>query len=311
MKKEGKKKMKGLLIFVIIISIISIFMVVQGFRCGAAVKDAKKRLETYNAQIVNLEYGKMTYVDKGSGEVIFSVHGIFGGYDQAFDTCKDFVDDYRIIAPSRFGYLGSDVLGKGTPKEQAFAYKMLLDELGIDKVFVLATSAGGTPAIRFVLDYPERVKGLILYCSALPPISKPNKVADYAGPPGFLCNNYAMFLMSPLFKPILGMESDTIYEMLPVSRRKEGIVLDSKITNLDMSRNFDDYDIESMNTPTIVLLSQDDKLVNYKEASESICRFKNLYKFISFENGGHLMEGHSEEVKTAVSDFIKKQENKN
>lgn len=29
----------------------------------------------------------MNYVDKGEGEVILSVHGIFRGYDQAFDTC--------------------------------------------------------------------------------------------------------------------------------------------------------------------------------------------------------------------------------
>ncbi len=61
----------------------------------------------------------MTYVDQGTGEVILSIHGIFGGYDQAFDTCKDKVDDFRIIAPSRFGYLESDILGDGTPAEQA------------------------------------------------------------------------------------------------------------------------------------------------------------------------------------------------
>ena len=44
----------------------------------------------------------------------------------------------------------------------------LLDKLGIDKVYLLATSAGGSIAIRFALDYPERTRGLILYCSAMP-----------------------------------------------------------------------------------------------------------------------------------------------
>lgn len=73
----------------------------------------------------------MTYVDQGRGDAIVSVHGIFGGYDQAFDTCKDKVNDYRIIAPSRFGYLGSDVLGNGTPAEQATAYVELLDNFKI------------------------------------------------------------------------------------------------------------------------------------------------------------------------------------
>lgn len=42
-------------------------------------------------------------------------------------------------------------------------------------------------------------------------VEKPKKFAEYAGPPAFLCNNYAMFLLSPMFEPIMGMESSTIY----------------------------------------------------------------------------------------------------
>ena len=185
---------------------LAIYFLVQGIRCGAAVRESKNRLAAYNAQTAALSYGEITYVDSGEGEVILSVHGIFGGYDQAYDTCKDFCSDYRIIAPSRFGYLGSDVSGDGTPARQAAAYVELLDKLGIDKVHLLATSAGGSVAIRFALDYPQRTKGLILYCSAMPPVEKPEKYAEYAGPPPFLCNDYVMFLLSPMFEPIMGME---------------------------------------------------------------------------------------------------------
>lgn len=58
-------------------------------------------------------------------------------------------------------------LMENTPAEQATAYVELLDKLGIDRVYLLATSAGGSVAIRFALDYPERTKGLILYCYAM------------------------------------------------------------------------------------------------------------------------------------------------
>ena len=110
--------------------VLAIYLIVQGIRCGIAVRESKDRLAAYNVRTAALSYGDMTYVDSGSGEVILSVHGIFGGYDQAYDTCKDFCSDYRIIAPSRFGYLGSDVYGDGTPAEQAAAYVELLDKLG-------------------------------------------------------------------------------------------------------------------------------------------------------------------------------------
>lgn len=287
----------GILLF------LAAYLIIQGIRCNAAVEAGRERLSTYGAKTATLSYGNMSYVDKGEGEAILSVHGIFGGFDQAYNTCKDFSSDYRIIAPSRFGYLGSDVLGDGTPAEQATAYVELLDELGIDKVYLLATSAGGSVAIRFALDYPERTNGLILYCSAMPYKEKPKSFPEYAGPPAFLCNDFAMFLISPLFEPIMGMESSTIYSMLPVSDRKKGIILDASVTNLDMAKNFDNYSIESLQVPTLVFHAKDDKLANYEDTINAINRFPNC-TFIPFETGGHLMTGHSEEIKKAVSEFI-------
>ena len=296
----------ALIILFGVLFVIAVYLVVQAIRCGIAVKEGEKRLLSYNARTADLSYGKMTYVDEGNGEAILSVHGIFGGYDQAFDTCKDFASDFRIIAPSRFGYLGSDISGKGTPAEQAAAYAELLDKLGIEKVYLLATSAGGSVAIRFALDFPERTKGLILYCSAMPFPEKPETFAEYAGPPEFLCNDYAMFLISPLFKAIMGMEPSTIYGMLPISERKGGVVLDAGVTNPDMAKNFDDYKIEEMQVPTLILHAKDDKLASYKDVENALGRFQNP-TFISFETGGHLMTGHSEEVKKAVLDFMGKQ----
>ena len=300
--KVSKHMLKYIIIGVILL-VIAVYLIVQVVRCGMAVNVSKERLASYDAQTEKLSYGNMTYVDKGQGEVILSVHGIFGGYDQAYDTCKDFSSDYRIIAPSRFGYLGSNILGGGTPAEQAAAYVELLDKLRIDKVYLLATSAGGSVAIRFALDYPERTKGLILYCSAMPFSEKPEKYADYAGPPAFLCNDYAMYLLSPLFEPIMGMEPSTIGGMLPIADRKDGVVLDASVTNIDMAKNYYDYFVEDLKVPSLIIHAKDDKLASYKDTKNALCRFPNC-KFISFETGGHLLAGHSQEIKKAVSEFI-------
>ena len=293
-------------IWVGVLLVAGMYLLVQGIRCNRATKEKLKQLSEYDAKTISLSYGDMSYVDKGNGEVILSVHGIFGGYDQAFDTCKDFASGYRILAPSRFGYLGSDMLGSGTPAEQAIAYAELLDRLGIDKVYLLATSAGGSIAIRFALDYAERTKGLILYCSAMPPAAKPANYAEYAGPPAFLCNDYAMFLMNPLFEPVMGMDASTIYSMLPVGERKAGVILDASITNPDMARNYDSYIIEDLQVPTLILHAKDDKLASYADVEKAWDRFPNS-TLVSFETGGHLMVGHEEEVKEAVMAFVKEQ----
>ena len=162
-------------ILLFVISLILFYLLVQRIRCSIAQRKSKERLSSYDTKSLDCSYGKMTYIDEGEGEVILSIHGIFGGYDQAYDTCRVFADQYRIIAPSRFGYLYSDIKGEGRPKEQKEAYLELLDEKRIDKVFLLATSAGGSVAFRFALDYPERTKGLILFSSSLPYSEKPEK----------------------------------------------------------------------------------------------------------------------------------------
>ncbi|WP_198401183.1 alpha/beta fold hydrolase [Erysipelothrix larvae] len=283
--------------------VITMYLVIQAIRCHNAVKESRKTLTTYQAESVSLSYGNLTYVDKGVGEVILSVHGLFGGYDQAFDTCKDLSSDYRIIAPSRFGYVGSDILGSGTPGEQATAFVELLDRLKIEKVFLLGTSAGGSVSIRFALDYPHRTKGLILYCSGMHFSEKPHTYPEYAGPPAFLCNNFAMYVISPFFEPIMGMHPSTINSMLPIGDRKDGVILDASVTNPDMARNFENYHIESLQVPTLIFHAIDDKLVRYEDTLNALNRFPNC-TFISFETGGHLMDGHAKEIETAVAKFI-------
>ena len=291
-------------IVICVLLALSGYLIFQGIQCNIAVKKCREKFLACKAKTVSLSYGNMSYIDAGNGETILSVHGIFGGYDQAYDTCKDFKDDFRIIAPSRFGYLGSDVSGSGTPAEQAAAYVELLDKLGIDRTYLLATSAGGSVAIRFALDYPERTNGLILYCSAMPFIEKPQNCPKYTGPPAFLCNDFAMFLMSPLFNPIMGMEPSTIYNMLPVSERKDGVVLDASVTNLDMAKNYDAYHVEDLQVPALAFQAKDDKLISYSYTEKAVKRIPNC-TFISFESGGHLMEGHGEEIKEAVLKFTK------
>lgn len=287
-----------------ILLLLAAYLTVMGIGCYFALREGKERIGAYGAKTAELSYGNMRYVDMGEGETVLSVHGIFGGYDQAYDTCRDFQSFCRIVAPSRFGYLGSDILGNGTPAEQAKAYVELLDLLGIERVYVLATSAGGSVAIRFALDYPERTKGLILYSSAMPFPEKPKKHMKYAGPPPFLCHNYTMFLISPLFKPIMGMTPSTVYGMLPIDQRKAGVAIDATVTNTDMARNFAAYSIEHLEMPVLILHAKDDKLADYGDVENVIGRFPHC-TFLSFAEGGHLMAGHGDEIKKAVTDFMK------
>ena len=301
-RKAGIRIMKGLLSAMLIA--IALYFLVQGLRSIQGLHKAQDRLDAYGAKSAQLSYGAMTYIDEGEGEVILSVHGIFGGYDQAYDSVKNRKDKNRLLAPSRFGYLGSDVRGEGTPKEQATAFEELLDHLDIDRAFVLGTSAGGTPAIRFALDYPERVKGLILYCSAMPVPEKPDAYLEYQAPPEPLLSDYAMYLISPLMPAMMGMPASTVQTIQPVAERKVGVVLDGRLTNPDMERNFDQYPIEALQAPVLILHSEDDPVASFEKVKQVQHRFPNL-TLVSFPDGGHMMTGHGEEIDRALDNFLR------
>lgn len=286
-----------------LLAVIVLYLLIQGIRCIIGSRKAQEKLRSYQVSTATLSYGAMTYVDVGEGEVILSVHGLFGGYDQAYDNVISRISKNRVLAPSRFGYLVSDVRGEGTPKEQAAAFEELLDHLNMDRVFVLATSAGGTPAIRFALDYPERVKGLILYCSAMPVSEKPDTFLEYQAPPESLMSDFAMYLISPLMPPLMGMPASTVEMIQPVAERKVGVVLDGKFTNPDMERNFADYPIEELKVPVLILHSEDDALASFEKVEKAKHRFPDL-TLVTFPDGGHMMRGHSAEIDRALDDFL-------
>jgi pimeloyl-ACP methyl ester carboxylesterase len=91
-----------------------------------------------------------------------------------FGSCEsvllfaDLFGDRRVIAPSRFGYLGSRMPAGATPADQADVFVALLEALGISAVDVLGISAGTTSVLQLAVRHPERLKHLVVLSGNLP-----------------------------------------------------------------------------------------------------------------------------------------------
>jgi pimeloyl-ACP methyl ester carboxylesterase len=97
-----------------------------------------------------------------TGPGVLSVHAGLGGADQGRLFAGWLQDDgFRILSPSRPGYLGTPLSSGRTVDEQADLLAALLDELGISRVGVLAVSAGGPVAYTFAARHPDRVWALV------------------------------------------------------------------------------------------------------------------------------------------------------
>jgi pimeloyl-ACP methyl ester carboxylesterase len=151
---------------------------------------ASARLAAVDRRVVRTASGDVEYAERGSGEPLQVVHGIFHGCDGGL-TSGGLPPDRRLIAPSRFGYLGSPLPPGATPARQADAFAALLDELAVDRTDIVAISAGTTSALQLALRHPDRVKHLIVISGNLPG----NPTA--AAPPAWARWFYAVPLIGP------------------------------------------------------------------------------------------------------------------
>ncbi|MBN2317099.1 MAG: alpha/beta hydrolase [Sedimentisphaerales bacterium] len=107
--------------------------------------------------LASTDRGEIEYTALGQGPVVLFLHGAPGGYDQAL-----FINGYCVVAPSRPGYLRTQLCVGPTFVDQARACAALLDSLKIEQVAVLGFSAGGPLALQFATQYPERTWAMIL-----------------------------------------------------------------------------------------------------------------------------------------------------
>jgi pimeloyl-ACP methyl ester carboxylesterase len=113
---------------------------------------------------IETRHGPIEYDLHGTaGAVVLSMHAGLGGADQGRLFASWLQDDgFRILSPSRPGYLGTPLSSGRTLEQQADLVAALLDELGVERVGVFAVSAGGPAAYTFAARHPERVWGLVV-----------------------------------------------------------------------------------------------------------------------------------------------------
>jgi pimeloyl-ACP methyl ester carboxylesterase len=197
------------------------------------------------------------YVDQGSGYPLLLVHGIFGGHDAALRLAEpEVLAGYRVIAPSRFGYLGTPMPAQPSAALQGDAHAALLDALGVDQAFVFAASAGVTSALQMAIRYPSRVTGLVLQSSNVPGPHQEKQLLPRGIAARVWRSNLLMWLIRTYFSgaiahSMMGVPkqlplSDTdqarleeeLDSIFPVDLRINGVLFDAYVGNPEINNAF-------------------------------------------------------------------------
>lgn len=271
--------------------------------------------------IAETAVGPIEYAERGDGQTLLMVHGAGGGYDQGLLLAEEIGEDFRVVAPSRFGYLRTPVRADNSPAAQADAHAALLDFLGIEKAIVAGASAGAPSVIEFALRHPERVSALILL---VPRTYHPNQSisADESAESQAVLRlveasaDFMFWLASRVSRRsvvrFLGVPPKVearasseerarvtriINSILPLSSRVRGIEVDS-------AADIHAWPLEQISCPVLIVSAKDDL---YKTPPGARLTAKHIpgAELHVFESGGHLMVDQTRKLRRLVRDYLR------
>lgn len=204
----------------------------------------------FRPKIIDTARGQVECALRGDGPAVVIAHGGPGGCDQALILGELFrKSGYRIIAPSRPGYLGTPVdLGR-TAEDQGDFLAALMDALDIPEALVLGVSGGGPAAYQLAQRRPEKARALVVIDGISRNYTKVddiNKFEEwmYLSRPGqWLIGFFFKHFPAAMVKNFLQMES-TLNEHEMGDRIKEILEDEAKFAMFDamfqtMSARFD------------------------------------------------------------------------
>tara|TARA_B100000941_G_scaffold247253_1_gene192302 strand:+ start:212 stop:1174 length:963 start_codon:yes stop_codon:yes gene_type:complete len=312
-----------------VVSLVAILLVamVVGVRYRLDLAAAEERL-TGRSKVIETPQGRLEYAEQGTGSPLLMIHGTGGGFDQGLLFAGDLHErGFRVIAPSRFGYLQS-APEPIAPDLQADAFATLLDKLDVEDAVVVGGSAGANFAAAFALRHPERCRALVL----LVPASNLNDrdpvemaawekafVARLAGS-DFLY--WALLSLAPgqVTKTLLATDptlvggatrdqrervSDIAEGMLPISRRTEGMLADGRLAGSPT-----EIDYSSIRVPTLIISAEDD-LFGTAGTARQLNQIMPNSRLVLYGTGGHVWVGREEAVSKEIARFSRSVERSN
>jgi pimeloyl-ACP methyl ester carboxylesterase len=271
---------------------------------------------------VDTACGPIEYATAGEGAPLLVVHGSGGGHDQGMAFARPLLErGFRVIAPSRFGYLGTPMPADASPQAQADAHACLLDALGLPAAAVLGVSAGAASALELAIRHPRRVVSLAL---VVPIAWHPALARESERPRSATADRWLMRLLGsdlaywlalrlapdrvlefvlatppPAVARVSADERERIAtlarDVLPLSRRAAGLRADTRL-----GRSLGAAPLERVRVPTLLVSARDDGFGTFAAAEHLAAGIAGA-GMLGFDTGGHLLAGHYAATLDAVA----------
>jgi 2-hydroxy-6-oxonona-2,4-dienedioate hydrolase len=275
--------------------------------------------------VVQTRCGPIEYEQAGQGVPLLMIHGSGGGHDQGMAFARALAQQgMQVIAPSRFGYLGTPLPADASPATQADAHACLLDALGIGRAAVVGASAGALSALQMAIRHPGRVASLTL---VVPITYRPTDTTGSAPASSPWAEKLLLALIGSdlAYWSAMHLARDQVIQrvlatppavvaaaspdeqarvhamvrdILPVSVRADGLRNETRVI-----AGLQPDDLSAIRAPTLLISARDDGYGSYANAEYTASRIAGA-RFIGFERGGHVLVGHQDDMQRALVNHV-------
>lgn len=260
------------------------------------------------AQLQNF---KLFYESHGAGEPLVLIAGFASGAWNWFKQVDALSKDFQVITFDPRGVSRSEIETDIPVSIQTIADDVneLLDHLKIEKANILGASFGGFVAQEFALEYPERVRKLILACTSF---GGKNHVAPsmevlaaFASTDGLNTLDGVKKYIIPAFTPEFVKARPDEVETVCNLREQNVVPENVYFQQLQSATTFDtESRISNIEAETLILTGDGDAVVPMRN-SENLAKLIPHSTLKIFKNGSHMFFiEKSEEFNTTVKDFI-------
>ena len=274
--------------------------------------------------LIETRAGALEYAVAGDGPPLMMIHGTGGGFDQGLLFAAALRQrGFRIIAPSRFGYLGSSFLDDASPARQADALVDLLDHLGIDRLPVVGGSAGALTAAEFAVRHPDRCShlGLLVPAANLtmrdPVVFTGLQRLAVGAVLGSDFRFWSLTRLAPgqMIRTLLATDP-ALLDRVPEAERQRAMAILNQIFPISRKGNGLRNDGFWAGTPTLtaydqiavptLILSCEDDLFGTAATARLLAERIPGAEITVYPTGGHIWLGHNEDVAGQIAGFIRR-----
>lgn len=272
------------------------------------------------SQFIELRGLDVHLVEEGKGERFFLLLHGFGASTYSWREVIDpLAEEGKVIAYDRpaFGLTERVLTWEGenpySPESQVGMILDLMDAFGLEQAILIGNSAGGTVAMSFALQYPDRVEGLILVDAA---------IYTGGGSPGWirpLLQTPQMDRLGPLLARTIATRGEAFLES---AYHDPSLVTEEVMAGYKRPLQVEDWDralweltkasrplqldqqVDRVAVPTLVITGDDDRIVPTEESLRLAEEIPGA-RLVVIEECGHLpQEECPGEFLEAVQAFV-------